>query len=391
MEIVAKPHLILNGAVLRSPSVFNKDRVIETSAGASEPHFMSVPPDPAQGLLQIVQYYEEQMAEVAEVRASTRGEAPGHGIQAAAAITALIGQDEQMMSDTEAEMREFMEWSVGEALLNVQHFFTIPRIITLPGIEDEASFLNFTGASLQGANRWKVIEPLMPKSKAVRQQMLMQFLQYAGDRFDATPFMREFIEGDVDAITDTINAHVRKQEYENRLLATIGARPDVDQLWQAFVGMRDEYAMSMAELEQELQQRWMETGVWVDASTVASQLGIKPPKIIDMLRQVGVRVPSVENMTDRHILHSASLERRMAGSGFQAYHEAVKQAFREHFQEHVEAEARGAKAIAAQSLPQMANATPGAQPMAPEGGDEGSDVIDQSQQPQTEGAPSYAG
>jgi len=165
----------------------------------------------------------------------------------------------------------------------------------------------------------------------------------------------------------------------------------VDQLWQAFVGMRDEYAMSMAELEQELQQRWMETGVWVDASTVASQLGIKPPKIIDMLRQVGVRVPSVENMTDRHILHSASLERRMAGSGFQAYHEAVKQAFREHFQEHVEAEARGAKAIAAQSLPQMANATPGAQPMAPEGGDEGSDVIDQSQQPQTEGAPSYAG
>jgi hypothetical protein len=377
--------MVLNGAVMRSPSLFNRERVVETSAGASEPHFMSVPPDPAQGLLQILQFYEEQMSEVAEVRASTRGEAPGHGIQAAAAITALIGQDEQNMSDTEAELREFMEWAVGEALLNVQHFFTIPRIISLPGIEDEASFESFTGASLQGANKWKVIEPLQPKSKAVRQQMLMQFLQYAGERFDATPFMQEFIEGDVDKITASINAHIRKQEWENRLLATIGSRPDVDELWSAFEGMRDEYIGRMTELEEELQQRFLETGVFVQAQAVAAQLGIKPPRVTDLLREVGVRVPQVENMTDRHILHTASMERRMAGSGFQAYHAAVQQAFREHFEDHVEAEARGAKAIAAQMPPQMANATPGAQPMAPEGGDESSDAIDEEQQ--TEGAP----
>jgi hypothetical protein len=216
--------------------------------------------------------------------------------------------------------------------------------------------------------------------------MLMQFLQYAGDRFDATPFMREFVEGDVDKITDAINAHVRKQEYENRLLATIGSRPDVDELWAAFTGMRDEYIQNMQELEQELQQRFLETGVMVNAQTVAAEIGIKPPRILDILQRFGVRVPQVENMTDRHILHAASMERRMAGSGFQGYHEAVKQAFREHFEDHVTAEARGAKSIAAQTLPMTAEAKPGAQPMAPEGGDESSDAIDQHQQ-QTEGAP----
>jgi hypothetical protein len=391
MELVAKPMMVLNGAVMRSPSLFNAERVVETTAGASDPHFMSVPPDPAQGLLQILQYYEEQMAEVAEVRAATRGNAPGHGVQAASAITALIGQDEQNLSDTEAELREFMEWAVGEALRNVTHFFSIPRILTLPGIEDEASFEAFTGATTQGADRWKVVEPLQPKSKAVRQQMLMQFLQYAGDRFDATPFMKEFVEGDVDTITRSINAHVRKQEWENRMLATIGSRPDVEQLWQNFQMMRNAYIQQMHELEGELQQRYLETGTWVDAQSVAAQLGIKAPRILDMLRQVGVRIPQVENMTDRHILHCTAMERRMAGTGFQSYHEAVKQSFREHFQEHVEAEARGAKAIASQTLPQAAEATPGAQPPTPPpGSSESSDAIDQGQQ-QTEGAPSYAG
>jgi hypothetical protein len=250
----------------------------------------------------------------------------------------------------------------------------------MPGIEDEAAFESFMGANLYGAKRWKIKEPLQPKSQAQRQQMMMQFLQYAGDRFDATPFMREFIEGDVDRIVQVVNSHVRKQEHENRLLSTIGARKDIDDLWANFTRMRDDYIRQMQELEAELQQRYLETGVHVETQNVAQQLGIMPPRVLDMLKQAGVRVPQIEPLTDRHILHCAAMERWMAGDGFGISHPAVQQAAREHFTDHVEQEARGTKMAAAQ-MPQMQQATPGAQPMAPEAGAETSDPISEAAQP----------
>ena len=376
MELVAKPMLVSNGGVLRSPSVFNIDRWVETSPGMGTPEFMRVPPDPGASLLSMVQFYEQQMAAVANVQYSVGGEFPS-GIRAAAVIQMLVAQDEQQMSHTEEALKEVVEWAIGEALTNVQHYFTISRQIAMPGVNDEAAFQSFEGSAISGANRWKIVEPMQPKSKQMQQQMLAQFLQYSQGRFDLTPFIKEFVEGDVDAITKQVNQQVRKQEGENRQLATIGSRDDVDQLYQNFTMMRDQYVQMMQQLEVDLQERQRETGIYMDPQNIATQMNIHPPRILDMLKQAGVRVPAVEPLVDRAVLHCAAMERWMEQDGFNLCHPAVQQAAREHFTDHITDEARNAKAIAGQGS-DMTAMTPGAQPPQAPAGEETSNVLEQA-------------
>jgi hypothetical protein len=101
-------------------------------------------------------------------------------------------------------------------------------------------------------------------------------------------------------------------------------------------------------------------GIQMTPDEILLRMG-KPPRITDWLKRAGVRVPTVEE-TDRDYMHIASLENYMTGDGFDRTHPASQQVAREHLDEHLTKQARNVGAMAAQT-PQMAEATPGAQPM----------------------------
>lgn len=362
LDLCARPPLLLVGGSLKSKSVFNADRVVHVNPGFEPPRWLTVPPDPGIAILQNLGWLESKMAEIAMQSDPVRGQAPP-GIEAAAALNTLIAQGESQLAGSEAQWKMVIERTVGEALRNVIHFYGIERKIQMPGVDDQAEFEAFTGAMLKGADRFRISGSVLPKNKAVQEQRLIQFMQYAGPRFDPTPFAAQILQGDVEGIVSMEKAQGRKQERENNDLAALGALEQVDRIWQAFTAMRDRYVQLMAALARKMQAESQAAGVApaMNPQQVWQAMGgPPPPRVLDLLRSSGFRVPTVA-VTDRHHMHIRSLEFFMTNDGFDAHHELVRQAAQEHLMEHVEAQTRQAASISMQS-PQMAMATPGAQP-----------------------------
>lgn len=361
LDLAARPPLLMVGGALRSKSVFNADRVVHVNPGFSEPRFMTVPPDPGISLMQALAFLEQKMESIAMQSGPVRGE-PVPGIEAASAYNSLIQQGEGQLAGPEAELKAITQWTVAEALRNVQWFYTVERTIEMPGIEDEAAFVNFTGSKIQGATAWRITGSMMPRNKAAQQQLFVQFMQYAGPRFDPTPYAAELLEGDYDTIANLEKRQTRKQASENIDIAGLGRLPVVDQVWQAFTRMRDVYVQAMAELSKRMAGAALDTGIEPGASPqqVMRQMGPPPPRVIDMLSSAGFRVPRVI-ITDRDAMHIRELEDFMTDDAFQHHHPLVQQVALEHLNEHLEQMSRRTAAAAMQT-PAMANATPGAQP-----------------------------
>lgn len=361
LDIASRPPLVMVGGTLRSKAVYNQDRVVYTNPGFERPFFLQVPPDPGQALLQVLQYLDEQMSEIAVQSGPVRGQNPPPGVTAAAAIHGLIQQGESQLVGTEAEWRTVMEWAVGEGLRNVSHFYSIGRQLHMPGVDDQAEFHHFTQESISGATRWRITGSVLPKNKQAQTQMLIQIMQFAQDRFDPSPYIAELLESDVDTIVTRERMQTRKQERENLQIASLGQHPERDRIWETFTAMRDAYVGAMTQLSNQMQEQALESG---EPPTVGPQqimrlFGPGPPKVLDLLRGTGWPVPKV-SVTDRHHLHLSSLEMWMTDAAMDSYHPIVQQAALEHLNEHVEAVSQGVQSMAAQN-PQMPG-TPGAQP-----------------------------
>jgi hypothetical protein len=361
LDLAARPPLVMVGGTLRSRSVYNADRVVYVNPGFERPFFLQVPPDPGIALLQMLQMLFQEMGELAIQSSAVRGqEIPG--VEAAAAYNALALRSEGQLGGTESEFQENVQWTVSEALLNVHYFFTIKRKVEMPGMDDQAEFQAFKNTSIHGATSYRIKGSVLPKNKAAQQQMLLQFMQYAGPRFDPTPFAAEILEGDVETIVSMERAQGRKQESENLMLAALGALPEAQKVWDTFTAMRDAYIEAYTAIAQRMARAAHETGQapTMNPQQVMRLIGPPPPRILDILARAGHKVPRVA-VSDRDHMHVRSLELWMTNDGFPEEHPLVQQAALEHLNEHLDQQARRTAAIAMQS-PQMADATPGAQP-----------------------------
>jgi hypothetical protein len=362
LDLAARPPLVLVGGALKSRSVFNADRVIYVHPGFDRPFFLQVPPDPGIALLQMIQMLFTEMGELAIQSSAVRGQQIP-GVEAAAAYNALALRSEGQLGGTEAEFQGNVQWAVGEALQNVHYFFTISRKVELPGVEDQADFERFKNTSIGGATGFRITGSILPVNQAAQQQLLLQFMQYAGPRFDPTPFAAEILEGDVEAIVTMERAQGRKQEGENLALAALGALPDADRVYEVFTAMRDAYVHAYMGVAQRMTDAAHATGMApaMNPQQVMKLIGPPPPRILDILQNAGHKVPRVA-VTDRDHMHIRSLELWMTNDGFNDEKPLVQQAALEHLNEHLDQQARRVQAIAGQNPPQMAAATPGAQP-----------------------------
>jgi hypothetical protein len=358
LDLAARPPLVMVGGTMKSKSVYNADRVIYLNPGFDRPFFLQVPPDPGVALLQMLQMLFVEMGELAVQSSAVRGQQIP-GVEAAAAYNALALRSEGQLGGTEAEFQENVQWAVSEALANVHYFYTIARKVELPGMDDQAEFQAFKNTTIAGATSYRITGSVLPKNKAAQQQMLLQFMQYAGPRFDPTPFAAEILEGDVETIVSMERAQGRKQESENLMLAALGALKDADRVYETFVMMRDAYVAAYTELARRMSAAAQESGTApaMNPQQVMRLIGPPPPRILDILSKAGHKVPRVA-VSDRDHMHVRSLELWMTNDGFGDEHPLVQQAALEHLNEHLEQQARRTAAMAMQSPP----AAPGAQP-----------------------------
>lgn len=360
LDLASAPPLVLTGGSLRSGTVFNDKRKIEVNPGAAPPFFMQVPPDPGAHLQQMLGLLEAKMAEIAVQSEATRGNAPNNRDWSSTSLNTLIAQDESQLSGTEGEFKAAAQWTVTALLEGIAEFYVVPRQIRIPGVDDR-SLTAFKGSMIRGAQQWKITGPIMPKTRAERLQMLMGFVQVAGPRFDPTPFAAEIIDGDVETIVRKERGATDRQARENALMLSYAMHPEVDGIWQAFQMMRDQYMLLLSEVAADLaarQQELLEPPMAPEA--YLAQHGIRAPRVLDLMRDVGAPIPEVLE-TDRDHLHEAEIKALTEEDGFESLHPLVRQAVREHLQDHVAKASRMAAAMAAQSPP-MLQGKPGAQP-----------------------------
>lgn len=361
-DLMARPPLVLYGGQLRSQSVFNEQRVVMVNGGFGPPSFMQVPTEPTAVISQRIPYLERKMAEIANMSSPARGQvAIGTGApESNVAYRTLIQQGEQDMSITEMGLTRATQWAVSEALRLASRNYTIERVVTGPGVDDVAEFQAFAGSMLRGCDNFRITGATLPRSRALDTQNMIQFLQIAGPRFDPAPYAAEIIGGDVDSIMDSENDQKRRQVYELTQLRALGASKFAKDLRSNFTQMRDTYIQAVGKLEQELQAQYRETGVAPPegAQQILGRMGVKPPRVIDLARKAGLRVPTVEDSDVDHA-HLKTIAHEVCSPAWDSFPEIVRQATREHAQEHQEKVARNVFAIGQQAPP----------PMGPQGSD----------------------
>ncbi len=363
LDLASAPPIVLTGGSLRSGAVFNDKRVVHVNPGAAPPQFMNVPPDPGAHIRNMLAFIEDAMADVAVQSEATRGQAPNNRDWSSTSLNTLIQQDEQQLGGLESQFKGVAEWVVNAVLECIRDNYVVERMLDLPGAENENSFRAFTGAMLTGASRWKITGPVMPKTRAERVQMLMGFMQVAGPRFDPTQFAAEIIEGDVESVVSRTKGDTERQARETNMMLEYAQHPQVAEVWKTFTEMRDQYAMMLAQLASEMQARSQELGeAPVAPEGVLASVGINPPRVLDLVRDLGLPVPEIE-ASDIAAMHLAEIKKLVDSNSWDGLHPLVKQAIREHRNDHLGSMgiARQIGAMASQSPAQM-QGTPGAQP-----------------------------
>lgn len=361
LDLASAPPLVLTGGGgIRSGSIFSDKRIVHVNPGAAPPMFMPVPSDPAAHLQNMLAMLEDKMAEVAVQSEATRGNAPNNRDWSSTSLNTLIAQDEAQLSGTEGEFKAMAQWTVTRLLEGIAEFYVVPRQIRIAGADDLA-LRAFRGSMIRGAQRWKITGPIMPKTRAERLQMLGAFMQFSGGRFDPTPYAAEIIDGDVETIVTKERGATDRQARENALVYSYAMHPEIDRAWMAFTDMRDEYARLLQEAQIEIQARTAEMGeAPMDASGFLASLGVNPPRVLDLVRFMGMRAPEVLE-TDPHHMHVAEIRAATEEDSYDSLHPFVQQALREHLHDHIGALSRNAMAMASQSPP-MLQGKPGAQP-----------------------------
>ena len=359
LDRVARPPLVVAAGALRSKSVYNEEGVVQVHGGYPEPRFMTTPSEPSAVLNNHLEWLKGTMAEIATMHDASRGQAPGRGIEAAVSLNTLIQQNEQNLSATAAEFVSVMEWGVSRALKEVGDRFQMPRMITLPGLDDSSDLLAFMGSHLRGNNRFKVTGSITPKMRAAQLQTVMMMAQYGG--VDIKPWSTQLIEGNVDDILRHERAQEQRQKRESSEMLALGARQDADLKWHELNSLITRFGQIASQYgPQELAMR-----------------GIRPPTLAD----VGVEIPMPEYF-DKDPEHIIAMEQVLLSEGYDKLHPLVKQALREHHNAHLQRIQQNALSVAGQMAP-----TEQPQQAPPPGGAEEPDNVNAEDKPEEE-APS---
>ena len=319
MERVARPPLLLPIGALRGQELYNDKGYAEVHP-IGDPHFLPTPSEPVAILTQHLQWCVQQMAEIANQSDALRGVQPG-GVESAVGIQALAQASETQLSGTASQVAAAIEWGLSRSLRLVRDYYSIPRLVQTPGVEDSEELTAFVGEMVKGAENVRITASILPKSRALQFQTLMQLAPLVGN--EIRPYVARFIEGSYDEFLSSETAQRDKQKRENRSLAALGKLEQRDQVWTDFTAYQSQYTEAVALAMQQ----------GGNPMAALQGQGIAAPTVLGMLRDAGLEVPVVEDFDD-HAAHLKALDLWRLSDGYDAVHPLVKQAAREHAEQH---------------------------------------------------------
>lgn len=347
LERVARPPMIVPIGALRNQEIFNDKGIIEVHP-IGDPHFMPISSEPVAVLTQHLQWCVSQMAEIANQSDALRGFSPGQGVESAVGIQTLAQNSETQLSGTASQVATAIEWGLSRSLELVAKNYVMPRLISSAGVDDSEELRAFTGSQIRGAEDVRITASILPQSRALQFQTLMQLAPLVGA--DIRPHVARFMEGSFDEFINAETAQRSRQKRENHSLAAFATLPIRDQVWTDFSTLQKAFMAAIT----------MAQKAGVDPMMEAAARGIHPPLILDLLRTAGINVPSVEDYDD-HAAHLRMLDDWRLSDGFDAVHPMVRQAAREHADSHKQALTGQLSAMGAQQ-PLTDGAGAGSQP-----------------------------
>jgi len=350
MEKVARPPVLIPVGSLRGQELYNDKGFAEVNP-IGDPHFMPTPSEPVAILTQHLQWCVQQMAEIANQSDALRGVQPG-GVESAVGIQALAQNSETQLSGTATQVASCIEWGLSRSLRLVRDYYSIPRLIQTPGVDDSEELESFVGTMVRNAVDVRVTASILPKSRALQFQTLMQLAPLVGN--DIRPYVARFIEGSYDEFLSSETAQRDRQGRENRAIAALGKLDERDQVWRDFTKTQAMYGQAFAVA--------VEGGSPNPIQTLSAK-GIEPPMVISMMRDADVNVPTVEDYDD-HPAHLRALDQWRLSDGYNSVHPLVKQAAREHAADHKKMLASQLESMGMQTPPEQGG---GASQPAPKG------------------------
>lgn len=358
MDKMGNPPLLAAKGALISNQVYGAPGgLVEYQLGYEKPEFFRAPSEPAVTMSNYIVQLEQEMAEIAQLPPSSRGQAPGGGVESNAAIVNLQQTTEQQLSGTSAELVRLYEWGIGRALRLVGRHYTVPRMVVAPGVSDSEEFAAFTGQMLHGACRFKIVGSLQPKSRAAEIQGIMAFAPILGPR--VVPYVGRIIQGDTAGLTESLELDAQRQKRKNRKLAAFAMDETAQAVFENFE--KDKVAFAQAlQLAAQMPMPLMPTqvpGMPLDPNDPAAPVpmappnpietlkaqGIEHPRLSDSMRQAGLEVPVVD-WQDDPLIQLEALRSWALTDGFEKMPPMVQQLARE---AHEELTAKAGQQIAA--------------------------------------------
>lgn len=338
MEKIARPPVIVPVGAIRGQELYNEKGYVEVHP-IGDPHFMPTPSEPVAILTNHLQWCVQQMAEIANQSDALRGMQPG-GVDSAAGIQALAQNSETQLSGTASQVASAIEWGLSRSLSLVRQYYVIPRLVQTAGVEDGEELTAFVGEMIRDAEDVRITASILPKSRALQFQTLMQLAPLVGN--DIRPYVARFIEGSYDEFLSSETAQNDKQKRENKQLGALGKLQERDQIWMDFTQIQGQYSQAVN----------IAMGNGGNPMQTLAQQQIKPPSVTQYLKDAGIGVPTVEDFDD-HAAHLRALDLWRLSDGYDAVHPLVKQAAREHAAEHKRMLAGTLTSMGAQTPPEM--------------------------------------
>jgi len=320
LERVARPPMIVPIGAVRNQEIYNDKGIIEVHP-IGDPHFMPTPAEPTAVLTQHLQFCIQQMAEIANQSDPIRGFAPGQGVESAVALQTLAQNSETQMSGTASQVANVVEWGLSRSLRLVAKHYVMPRLVSSAGVDDTSELRAFVGSQIKGAEDVRITASVLPKSRALQFQTIMQLAPLVGQ--EIRPHVARFVEGSYDEFITAETAQRNRQKRENSALAALATFPQRDQVYKDFLSLQGKFMEALQ----------MASASGQDPMQTLAAAGIRPPSVLNMLRDAGVQIPMVEDYDD-HAQHIRMLDDWRLSDGFDAVHPLVKQAAREHADQH---------------------------------------------------------
>lgn len=399
---MARPPWAIPVGAMQDDSPYNEKGFFNYHSVLGEPHEARVSGEPAVVLSQHLPWIVNEMGEGANLPAVARGTPPGQGVESAVALQALDQNKEQQMAGTAAAWVRLLERSIAYALGLVEDFYTLPRMVTAPGVDAPDELRAFTGDMLRGQHRWRVRGSVMPRTRAAQLQSFLQLLPILGPA--VTPWLPKIIgESDVAEWVAHGEQQADKQSREIDTMLSVAALPQKDAVWQRFQAEVTSYQRAFAAAQSAptmIPQPPQPTGLQAPAQTggnggssssassgpqpqapphvlmhqpppvpmdpkqMLTQQGISEPRITDHLREAGVSFPSVDPHFDEHPSHIRVLKDFGSSPAFDDAEPIVKQLIREHLIGHL---AEQTRQLLAQGMQMPMEGVPQGSPPAAKG------------------------